>query len=369
MKKINILTIVIVLLALATPLMADVSMSGELYVGTTLGPDPDGGLTSEDFIKGKLVFTGKPDDNNKAVINVDLDKIVGNSSVKDILDECYMQSNLLASLGLGDIPVVVTLKAGKFEWANKDCGNISGYEVEDVIDYKYEDTVIWGIDVEIMEKVTLRIALDPDFDFNVETAGNSETANIGYLIGVFGGAGPVSAELMYTNAEGAPAEEPGLFGFGVGVKLSFGDITIEVGGDLSMDLAEGVENIADYGVGVGFTYGKLLYASAGFYGEINDTLDSEPLYAMGINVDVTPIDIIELGVGVVLATYTDAPSVLDQIEFMIHTEAGALDIEAGYIFQPEDAALNGGLNQKGDLYSWQDNGTNGGVFIQTKLKF
>jgi hypothetical protein len=358
MKKLTILTIMIVLLAFATPLMADVTVTGEVVYGVTLGPNSaaDDNLTRGEKMSSNIKIVGKPDDNNTVTIILDVDELddADADGYDSLIDKAYYESNLLSALGLGDIPVSVLLTGGKFNWANKDVAKCTGYEIEDVIDYENKDWQ-FGIDIGIMDMVTIRVGIDPDFDYQATAAGNSDTANIGYLLGAFGGAGPVMAEFFYTNAEGAPADEAGLLGAGVGVTLGFGDISIKVGADMSLNLADSSDEIMKYGAGVKFGYAKLISAGIGFYGVINDVNDSQAFRAMGINVDVNPIDIITIGAGVVLATYDGAESVLDRLDFMVGTKAGALVIELGYTFQPEDALLNEGVNQKNDLYPWNDN--------------
>jgi len=252
MKKLTILTIVIVLLALATPAMSDVVFSGKVKYGVCLGPNTDDGdeLTSTEKTEARLTVVATPDDNNTVTLTLKLDNAGlggvynsgdededGDVDIDDVLadaadgsisltetvgvDEAKFDSNLLGAFGLGDIPVAVILTGGYFEAGNKDVGKVSKYELEDVINTKNK---AWqfGVDVGIMDMVTIRVAIDPTWQFQPSGAvGNADTNNIGYLMGAFGGAGPVMAEVFYANYD-APYDEPGQLGIGVGVGLAVG---------------------------------------------------------------------------------------------------------------------------------------------------
>jgi hypothetical protein len=353
--------------------MADVVVSGVVKYGETFGPNTVAGdeITSGEKQEAKITVTGTPDDNNTATITLNVHEL-DNAAYTACLDKAMYESHLLSAMGLGDIPVDVVLKGGFWEWGNEDVGKVSGYECEDVVNTKNK---AWqfGVDVGIMEMVTIRVGIDPTWGYQSETTGtpdaptNADDANIGYLMGAFGGAGPVEAEIFYTNT-GAVAEEPGTLGAGVGVGLEFGDIGIDIGVNMGMDLMDGADPMAELGFGVGFSYGSLLSAGIGTYGYIGDVMDSSVINMIGINVDVTPIEMITLCAGFKIGVDSDLyDDALRLIDFAIKTKAGALDLQAGYQFRPDSSSDDD--PGKEDRYPWSTNSAEGGVFIQAALEF
>ncbi len=364
MKKINILSIVIVLLALASPLMADVVVSGVVKYGVILGPNAAAGdeLTSEEKTDAEIKVTAAVDDNNTATITIEDD---GGGAI--VLNEAKYVTNLLGAFGLGDIPVTVTLTGGYWESGIEGVGVFSKYEIEDVFDMATE-TWQFGIDVGIMDMVTVRVDLDPSWEYQVDplgTPGNAADANIGYLMGAFGGAGPVMAEFFYTNRS-APYDELGLLGIGVGVSLEFGDIGINVGVNAQMNLVDDpLVNTADLGIGIGFTFAELISASLSTWGYIGDAADSSIIDRMSAHVSVTPIDMITLSLGMVLGigdVYVDA---LQQLDINLSTNAGALTLNTGFQLTAETVGTAGIK----DTFSWKTNTNEGGFYIGGELKY
>ncbi len=369
MKKINILTIAIVLLALASPLMADVVVSGVVKYGVILGPNVDAGdeLTSTESTDAEITVTAAVDDNNTASITIEDD---GTGGI--VLNEAKYVTNLLGAFGLGDIPVTVTLTGGFWESGIEGVGVFSKYEIEDVFDMATE-TWQFGIDVGIMDIVTVRVDLDPTWEYQSlsgATPSNADDANIGYLIGAFGGAGPVMAEFFYTNRS-AVYDELGYLAIGVGVSLEFGDIGINVGVNAQMDLVDDpLVNTADLGIGIGFTFAELISASLSTYGYIGDAADSSIIDRMSVHASVTPIDMITISAGMVLGigdAYVDA---LQQLDINLNTSAGALELNTGFLLTAETIGP-GGIK---DTFSWTTNdgaGTYeaGGFYIGGKLEF
>jgi hypothetical protein len=397
MKKLTILTIVIVLLALATPAMSDVSFSGYVQYGVTMGKSDDTDeMTSEEKTEARLTVTATPDDNNTITMVLKLDNAgadgpsltgtdadsdgdldaasdltwsAGSSEVG--IDKVIYESNILAAFGL-DLPVSVKLTGGYWEWENNDCAKVTTLQVEDVIDTKNKSWQ-FQVDTGIMDMVTVRVAIDPEFKYQA----SGDEASIGYLFGAFGGFGPVSAEVFYTNAS-AGYDEPGELGIGVGVDLAFGDIGLAIGADVNLPLYEiddegaADDVVAKYGVGVKFSYASLVSAGIGMFGTINDAADSQPVTAMGIDAKVTPIDLFSLSAGVVLALYEDAPSTLDMFEVLAEVSPGALTIGAGFVFIPDDAVAGQGTNYDDGAIVWKENSEDnrfGGFAIQTKCSF
>jgi hypothetical protein len=369
MKKLTILTIVIVLLALATPAMSDVVVSGNVKYGVTLGPNTVvDELTSDEKREATITVTGTPDENNTATIKLNAHELWADNPA-GALDKAMYECDLLPAFGVGTDMVGVKLTGGFWEVGNADVGKFSGYECEDVVNTKIK---AWqfGVDVSIMDMVTVRAGIDPSFNYQSTsgvTPSNADDANIGYVIGAFGGVEMVQAEIFYTNA-GAPAEEPGTLGMGVGVSLTFGDIGLNIGVNAGMDLAEGSDPIAELGIGIGFSYGTLLSAGIGTYGYIGDVMDSSVVNIIGVNVDVTPIEMITIFAGLKIGVdsdfYADAFRLLD---VGLKTKAGALELAAGFQYRPDSATDDD--PGKEDLYPYNTNSAEGGVFIQANLGF
>jgi len=402
MKKLTILTIVIVLLALTTPAMSDVVVtSGYVQYGVTLGPNSNSGdnMTSEEKQEARITVTGTPDDNNTATLTLKLD-----DDAQVAVDVAKYECNLLSAFGLGDIPVAVKLTGGFFEVGNADVGKFSGYECEDVINTKNKSWQ-FQIDTSILDMVTIRVGIDPAFVYQTKGAltldattgeytwtdgtADSDNANIGYVIGAFGGVDLVQAEIFYTNTtalsyyylNGVSGEfesadmgkglddEPGSLGMGVGVNLAFGDIGLHIGVNANLPLWEGADPIAELGFGIKFTFGTLLSAGIGTYGYIGDVIDSSVVNIMGINVDVTPIEemltiFAGMKIGLDGDVYDDAFRLLD---VGVKTKAGALDLAAGYQYRPDSSSDDD--PGKEDLYAYKTNSAEGGFFIQGKLAF
>jgi hypothetical protein len=382
--------------------MSDVTLSGKVKYGVTLGPNggttPADELTSTEKTEARLTVTATPDDNNTVTLTLKLDNagaagpsVTGTDAdldgdldaASDItwdagsaevgVDVAKYESNLLSAFGLGDIPVSVVLTGGYFEWANADVGKFTGYEVEDVINTKNKEWQ-FQVDVGIMDMVTVRVGIDPTWQYQPTGAvGNADSNNIGFVMGAFGGAGPVMAEIFYTNVgDDIPAEEPGDLGIGVGVTLGFGDIGINIGANALLPLAEGTDHVANLGFGVKFTYASLLSAGVGMYGFIADedvlgTDSSSVANLLAINVDVTPIDLITIFAGMKIGLDSDAyDDAFRLLDVGLKTTAGALELGIGYQYRPDSAADDQG---KEDLYAYTTNNEEGGVFINTTVSF
>lgn len=373
MKKLTILTIVIVLLALATPAMSDVVVSGKVKYGVCLGPNTAAGddLTSTEKQEARITVTGTPDDNNTVTITLKVEELDFLTAGEDAVDKAIFESNLLGALGLSDIPVDVVLTGGYYEAGNADVGKVSKYELEDVINTKSRGWQ-FGLDVGIMDMVTVRVAIDPTWRFQYDGSGvfTSDTANIGYIMGAFATiADLVSAEFFYTNVD-AGADEPGTLGIGVGVNLVFGDIGIDIGANVAMPLyevaADGTTDdvLANLGIGIGFSFSSLLSASVCMEGSIYDVADNQIVNTLGIAAEVNPIDMLSIGAGVILGlgdVYVDA---FQQLDINVGITAGALTLNTGYLLVPTDTPQT-----ITDKFSWTTNGDEGGFYIGGVVEF
>lgn len=383
MKKISILIVVFVLIALATPLMAEVSISGNVKYGVTLGPDvdpdADGALISDEKREATITVTGKPDENNTATIKLDIHKLEAEAGGPvACVNKALFESYLLKSFGITDVPLTLKLSGGYFEVANKDVGKMSGYECEDVCGTKLKSWQI-AVDAEIMEMVTLRVGVDPEFKYQAEggVVGSGETASVGYVVGAFGGVEMVDFELFYTNSK-AVFEQSGLFAAAIAADLDLGDIGLKVGFNLGMDLDENALMPMQLGIGLKLTYASMLMVGIGTYGYTlhEDLKDLDMVDSIvdiiGVNLEYTGVDNLTLYAGAKIGLlwdedtgqgYEDALRLLD---VGMKTKAGALEIGLGYQMRPETAADDPG---KEDKYNYAKNGVSGGVHLDLNLGF
>jgi hypothetical protein len=376
--------------------MADVTVSGNVKYGVTLGPnvDPasDGELKSSEKQEATFTITGKPDENNTATIKIkvqELWNIVTDSetltidpeltedividlsqgvNAEKILDKALFESYLLKSFGITDVPLTLKLSGGYFEVGNADVAKMSGYECEDVTNTKLKEWQL-AVDAKIMDMVTVRVGVDPELTY--QDGPEIDDASVGYVIGVFGGVDPVDVELFYTNKDAA-FEQSGKMAAGIAGDLAFGDIGLKAGISLGMDLAEAPAKPMELGIALKLTYASMLMLGVGTYGYTVDPdsgADDAIVDIIGVNVEYTGVDNLTLFIGAKIGLTEDnyGDDALRLLDIGLKTKAGALEIVLGYQLRPETASDSD--PGKEDKYAYTTNSASGGVFMGMNLAY
>lgn len=375
MKKINILLLAIVLLAFTLPVMAQVTITGEIKNGwllqNVLVPTVKAGakiahaFKADENVSGNLDYV--LDTDNQGTTKPALNKIK--------IDKASADIKILSALGLKDLPIAMTLTVGWFEWAEKNMGRVSAYEADDVVGLGNKN---WNfqLDTAILDKVTVRLAAAPVF-------GGTDKRFINFLVGAYTTLGPVSAEVMYamnttTQAATASTELNGDLGAGVSLNLvPVTDLTIKVGGQVELGFVnpDNIENDSmkfKYGAGASVAFKSLIKASVGFNGLIQGDDTDRMGNVLAINAESTPIPLITIGAGMVFDLHdktSDDEPVIDRVEGIVNFNLGKAVLGVGYNYRPQDAL--GGVVAKGDLYTWNTAraGGFGGFAIQSKVTF
>lgn len=314
MKRINILLIAIVLLALTLPVMGQVTFTGEVKGGVYLPlKDKVGGSIINNNAKLSAAYVA--DENVSGTIAIKTGDATG-----FVIDTANANINLLPAFGVKDVPLVMTLTIGKIDSnRQKVTDGYTHYGFESVTDIGTSSSFAnLKLDTKIMDLVTVRAGIAP-LDYN----GSGDKAKLAqFVVGAYGTVGPVSAEAFYGTAK----SENGDIALGLGVSQALGDLALKVGGSTQIPLID--KAVVAWGAGASVAYTTLAKLTASAKGKIGT--DQDALGVIGIGVESTPVALITLKAGLTLDTAKNANNVLDGIELASQFNLGKYTLTIGY---------------------------------------
>ena len=271
------------------------------------------------------------------------------------IDNAYFVSNIGAALGTTDAGIGLALTAGLYQSDWEEVGVVTGNEVEEAVTFESEHWS-YGLDIGIMDMVTIRTVVAPG-------ATGSDIDK--FLVGAFGGFGPVSAEVFYGSMD--KAIDMGGLGIGVGYEMEVMPmLALAVGAEFGYDLAAADADLPawTYGVGVAADYNDG-FATAGL--ALTGLEDTE-LLAMGFDLGVAPLA--NVGFDIAGAMFIDSDvvdaldSAVDYIEPSVWGKVGAAKMTLGYLYTPNVATEYGTYSAKADTI-----GLESGLFFQAQLSY
>jgi hypothetical protein len=360
MKKLLVPIVVLALVAIAIPVMAEttVAYSGELEFGyiTDFSAPPTGVFNNQ-----KVVLKLMPDKIN--TVTLDMRSNFGGTGAIPYpgsnlyANEFSITSDVGMALGIDAMGVDPVLKAGYFNATSLE--NSLGYGFEEM-DYETGTTGLVGINTAIMKMVNVNVAFAPTSFNNPGTM----------LLDINGTIGPVTAEIAYvagSGTSGGIAETTGDLSKGVlGVTLAgsydVSSIKISADGGLSYNLDSNAAkgNQMTFGVGLEGNYNSMASLAVSFQGN-----DDKAFNKLGVNVGLTPISTVGVDVGVAYdaggSAQVSGDAGLNSIDGSVWTMFGAAKLRVGYVvvdntkvtkvwtLNENTGSLNGGLYMDVDL--------------------
>lgn len=348
MKRINILLIAIVLLALTLPVMGQVTFTGEVK-GGVYQPIKDKAVGSVINNNAKLSAAYKADENVSGTIAIK----TGDPAAAFVIDTANANINLLPAFGVKDVPLAMTLTVGKVDSnRQKVTDGYTHYGFESVTDIgTVASFANMQLDTKVMDLVTVRAGIAP-LSYNGDSL-------IQFVVGAYGTVGPVSAELFYGDSK----NKNGDIAIGAGFNQAFGDLALKVGGSTQIPLVD--KAVVVWGAGASVAYTTLAKLTASAKGKIGT--DQDALGVVGIGVESTPVSLITLKAGLTLDTGKNVDNVLDGIELASQFNLGKYTLTLGYNYTGKKA----GSVIKNDAFTGKSAvvDTNGGISIQSTVTF
>ena len=327
MKKILVLTVMVMLVASMSVMASDVAVSGQVQYEWAQDFD-----TLYDYNgDAEIVATATVDDYNTAVVDFDYAQDAGTASTSNIqLDKAYFTTAIGKYAGLEEMGVTISLIWGWQEWSDPQYAEITGYERENVFDGQVENWQ-FNIDIGIMDMVHIEAAMAPEPGLGAS------------LFGVYGGMDPVWVSVYY--AQEGEAIDLGDLGLGVnfGMDIVPGMYAFDIGVAFRYNLDSDAFDGDQWGLGVGITNTimEMVYVNLGIKGN-DDTILNQLWVELGADYqDMVGVD---LGIGTWM--HEDAPDALDEIDGSVWVAVGAAKFRVGYVTVSEDNQAAGG----GDLY-------------------
>ena len=328
MKKILVLTVMVMLVASMSVMASDVAVSGQVQYEWAQDFD-----TLYDYnADAEMVATATVDDYNTAVIDFDYAQDDPASTSKIQLDKAYFTTAIGKYAGLEEMGVTISLIWGWQEWSDPQYAEITGYENENVFDGQVENWQ-FNIDVGIMDMVHIEAAMSPGFSHGAS------------LFGVYGGVDPVWVSVYY--AQEAEAFDAGDLGLGVnfGMDIVPGMYAFDIGVAFNYSLDSDASDIPgaqwQLGVGITNTIMEMVYVNLGISGNDDTILN---LLWVELGADYQGVVGVDVGIGTWM--HEDAPDAIDEIDGSVWVAVGAAKFRVGYVTVSEDNQAIGG----GDLY-------------------
>jgi hypothetical protein len=353
MKKILVLTMMVLLVASMSVMASDVTISGQVQYEWLQDFD-----TLYDYNgDAELVAKATVDDYNTATIDFDYAQDAGPASTSMIqLDKAYFTTAIGKYLGVEEMGVSITSTWGWYEWGAKDYAKVTGYENEQVFDDNVENWEV-NFDVGIMDMVHVVAGFAP------------EPAVQSTMFGAYGGMDPVWVEAYYLReAESMDQADIGLgvnFGMDIMPGMYAFDIGLSFRYNLDSDAVDG--DVWALGAGLSNTIMDMIYLNVGFAGN-DDSIFVLLWFEAGA--DYEGMIGADLGVGMIMDD-TYAPETLDEIDISVWTKVGAATFRVGYIMVTEDNGVTGyyeGLNAPSDA-DFDPTVASGAVYVSGTLDF
>lgn len=344
MRKVSVLMLAL-MLAGGLAFAQDVTISGTTDHAWQFGD----AAYSYGTLEADVKVTAVVDDVNTAVIQLeqqafgDVDGDGEEDEALMELDNAYLDTDLGAALGLGDTASVM-VRVGLYE-SEEALGPVTGLAFEDVAAISPEVGQI-QMTVGVMDMVEVKGIIIP----------GDGPAMDGYL-GLSGGAGPVMAEVFFTDIGGREAADGSI---GVGAQYSGNVVpdTLDVTGSAEFHyvLSDEVGAFASgdpesqyaYGVGVSATALEIATLGVSFRGEQEYAAE-----ALGVDLNVEPVPFAGLDLAVAMGIDSDLyDESMQYFEGSVYLKPGAATFRVGYAYYD-------GTTDQGTLY----NDYNAGGFI------
>jgi len=357
MKKILVLTMMVLLACSMSVMASDVTISGETLF------EWFGDFDSEYQFNGdvELVVKAVVDDYNTA--NVDFDVDQSDNSV--VLDRGYFTTALGKYLGLGEMGVTITVDWGWNEFDDPSYGQITHYELEDIWEAKFE---YWGvgIDVGIMDII------------HIEFAGAPEPGAGEMFFGAYtgGAAEPVMAQVYFYDEGNELAKGNVGLAVAFGMDVMPGMFAFEAAANFAYDMDEDIEaddnNLLTQKYAWSFAVAtdimEMAYFDAAVWG-----WDDSMLAGLFFNVGAAYMDMVGADIGVGMILDEDVlPEAFDELEASVWTKVGAAKFRFGYLLHADQ---KGAANFYTGVYAPSDGdynymaAENGVVFISGELDY
>ncbi len=353
MKKILVLTMMVLLVASMSVMASDVTITGQVEYSWF----QDFGAVYDYNGDAELNFNAVVDDFNTARLEIDYAQDIGPASTNKIqLDKAYITTAIGKYAGLEDMGVSITSKWGWYEWGAKDYAKITGYENEQVFDDNYENWEV-NFDVGIMDMVHVVAGFAPEPDVHSN------------MFGAYGGMDPIHVEAYYLREdEGFDKADIGI-GANFGMDIMPGMYAFEVGlsFDYNLDTDAPDGQVWALGAALCNTIMDMVYLNVGMAGN-DDSIFVLLWFEAGA--DYEGMIGADLGVGMVMDD-TYAPETLDEVDVSVWTKVGAATYRLGYCMVTEDNGITGyyeGLNCPADA-DFDPSAASGVVYFSGVLDF
>jgi len=355
MKRITLLAVLALMVALALPVMAtDFTWSGEL----TYGASTDFTKSADAYGNAFLGLTGKADANNTfyatlntaysgSALTVLTDLAGGTGTLNSFsayFSAFYLTSDIGKILGLNGITAVAT-----YGWIDTACTSysVSGYGYESLIAYDPQGTrdnaqIVVGFGA----PASIQVSVSP----LVSNVG-SLTFNPQILFDVYGGFGPINYSVSYSTNK--TTNFMGTVGASVKWGQAMGDLTPAVNLEVTDNLTG---NAMSLGVGASFAYTTMFSAGIG------TAITLAPAFGMGnlgINTSFVPMANFGVDVDASMNLATGAANFINAIDASAWYMLGKSKARLGYLYSTGSGAYNAPVTLA----------PNGGIYFSWDLTF
>jgi len=352
MKRITLLAVLALMVALAVPVMAtDFAWNGEL----TYGSITDGTNVADAYVNAFIAVAGKADANNTfnltfnaayagtGVPSVGL--LAGGATTLNAFTEYASVIDLVSDVGKTlSLPFGLVATFGWFEPAATSY-SLTSWGYESLIAYDP-----WGVSHDSLQLVATFGTINVQLAFQPTDSTLQSQALDPQIIGdVYGVMGPIKFSVAYTSNK--TKDYMGLAGASVVWTQAFGDLTPAVNAEFSYNLATGAKNPYTIGVGASVAYTTLLTVGVG------TSINGAGLGNLGINVNLVPMTGLGIDVDPSL-NLSGTGDLVNCIDVSAWYKIGASKVRVGYLYEktgfgymnaPANLAPNGGLYATWDL--------------------
>jgi len=354
MKRITLLAVLALMVALAVPVMAtDFTWSGEL----TYGAITDGANVVDAYGNAFIAVKAAADANN--TFNATLSSaysgtgqsvavdLAGGATVLKAFGTYASVIDFASDLGkIMNLPFGLVATLGWFEPAGTSY-SVTGYGYESLIAFDPTGASHDAFQlIATFDTVNVQLAMEPVSS----TLAKVQFAPQITVFDVYGVFGPIKASVAYTS--NGKTDYMGKAGASVTWTQAMGDLTPAVNAEFAYDLASGAKNPWTIGVGVNAAYTTLITVG------LSTSINGAGLGNFGINLGLVPMTGIGIDVASSLNMASNAANILNGIDVSGTYKFGASKVRVGYLYEtvkgfnynaPADFPPNGGLYASWDL--------------------
>lgn len=383
MKKLLVLAMILVL---AMPMFAEVTIFGEFDYYMVNGFDSDGGDNGNSFVdkwdKGEVDFKGGIGDNSQIRIELEEDgswdgRHPAHAEGTPSFNYFRVITDWGKFFGLDGIGIKTDIGLNSYE--TFDNVDFTGYN------YENADSALFLGNPSLQKDFGWKLSLSfvdglvqPYYAMNFDTVAEKYAADAEaqFIVGSgfdFNGMGlPLWFEAYFHKG---PAEDVNDFGIEAMYDLAIADMNFKLGG-FFRNASNGDDRGSSWGFGVQFAaFGATIDASAeGYFGEDFWGRDNSPFSVLGISAAYDILDWLAVNAGISLAFGDYKETVVGDKAFQSF-EAGVIvkpdkgvKYKLGYIFAEEDAVGGGSLRTR-TLNTKKLAGEKGGLYFVTQIDF